>query len=298
MRQRFYHLGLDLTPEWGSVLGFGMDGCVLEWIQAPDWWQMMLVSYGGILTVDGTPTPFWSRSLLIVPPRSRCRLERTNGDNITQHWLKFRPNAYCPSTVALPQVHEFGAEYEHLDHQFRTCLDNLMHSRVRLDVMGWNLLWSISGNVAALPEDPIVAQAHALVREWIDRPLSVERLAQEVGISASRLAVIYREAYGQPLMDHVRTLRMEQACSLLVNTDCPVKEVAARVGIPDLQRFNKVIRETFGCSPRSLRTHRPAVSPHLHDEDARIQRQTFRRAETPHLNGSPDHSEPGTWEEA
>lgn len=284
MRCRYYHLGLDLTPSWGSVQGFGMDQCVLEWIQAPDWWQLMLVSYGGILTVDGTPIPFWPRSLLIVPPRARCRMERTNGENITQHWLKFRPNPNVTSTVAIPQLHEFGTEYEFIDHQFRVCLDNLMYSRVRLDTMGWHLLWSISGNVVTCPEDPIVAQVHALIGKWIDRPLSIELLAQEAGISASRLSVIYREAYGQSLMDHVRTLRMEQACALLVNTDFPVKEVAVRVGTPDLQRFNKVVRETFGCSPRALRNHRPMASTHVAEADEQYQRLLFENAEVPAIH--------------
>ncbi len=55
---------------------------------------------------------------------------------------------------------------------------------------------------------------------------------------------------------------MQLACALLLKTRSPIKEIAIRTGYPSLQRFNKVVRQTFGCSPRMLREQRPLAMIH------------------------------------
>jgi len=279
MRCRHYHLRLDRSPVWGAVLGFGMDRREMHWVQTSDWWQMMVVGFGGVLTVNGSPTPFWPGSMLVVPPGARCLLERSAGENITQHWLKFRPDEEATHVVAIPQVRAFGAEYGFIESQFRACLDNLVHCRNRLDVMGWNLLWSVSENAAVVPEDPILGQVEALIRANLACPLEIESIAREVGVGTARLSSRFREHYGQSIPDYVRTLRMQQACALLVNTDRPIKEIAVKVGYADLQRFNKVVRETFGCSPRALRQDCPSVGVHALGGEESSRRRSYLESE-------------------
>ena len=98
-------------------------------------------------------------------------------------------------------------------------------------------------------------------------------------MSVARLTRIFRDQYGQTPTEYIRTLRMQQACGLLINTNRPIKEVAVRVGIPDLQRFNKLIRDTFGCSPRVLRTERPMGTAHFASAAEKWQRGSLLGAE-------------------
>lgn len=278
---RYYHMPLDVSPAWGPVLGFGMDSREMEWVQAPNWWQMMLVSYGGILTVNGTPAPFRPQSLLIVPPAARCKLERVNGDNVSQHWLKFRPNPEGQYIAAIPQVKTVTDAYTFLDLQFRACLDLIAFCRDRLDVMGWNLLWSVSENAATVPENPILGVVEQLVRDNLGAAITAQTLASEAGMSVARLTRLFRDQYGQSPTEYIRTLRMQAACAMLINTSRPIKEIAVRVGFPDLHRFNKVVRDTFGCSPRVLRTERPSAPVHVAGLAEQNQRLSFLAAEPP-----------------
>ena len=46
---------------------------------------------------------------------------------------------------------------------------------------------------------------------------------------------------------------MARAGHYLRDTAFPIKEVAHRVGMPDLQAFNKAVHRAFGTSPTGLR---------------------------------------------
>jgi len=292
MRHRHYHIHLDVQPTWGQVTGFGLDSREMEWIQPADWWQLMLMAFGGVLTVNGVPVPFPPQSLLIVPPSARCRVERANGDSLAQHWLKFRPNPEGKLLMAVPQVKRLDADYAFHELQFRACLDFLPFSRSRLDVMAWNLLWTVAGNAAIVPEDPVVAQVEHQMKADLARPLTQEGLARAAGVSVSKLTRLFLEHRGQSPSEYIRTLRMQQACALLVNTGRPIKEIAVRVGYPDLQRFNKVVRETFGCSPRTLRAERPELTLYVMAAEDKYRINSLLEAEPP------AHFDPDFWDQA
>lgn len=287
MRCRYYHLPIDTSPVFGSVTGFGRYDAEMEWLQPSDWWQVMLIAFGGVLTVNGVPAPFEPGSLLIVPPSARCRIDRTSGPALSQYWLKFRPAKEGQLTVALPQIRALGGEFAFHEAQFRSALDFLPMSRVRTDVMGWNLLWTVAENAATVPEDPLVDQAERMIKADLSRQMSAESLADELSVSVAHLTRVFREHFGQPPAEYIRTLRMQQACILLVNTDRPIKEIAVRLGFTDLQRFNKVVRDTFGCSPRALRYQRSDHAVYASTADEAHQQACLEEAEPPkHLNGS------------
>ncbi|HLK14962.1 MAG TPA: AraC family transcriptional regulator [Fimbriimonadaceae bacterium] len=281
MRCRYYHVPLDMPPTWGQVTGFGMDEPAFEWVQPGDWWQLMLIAFSGMLTVNGTPAPFDARSLLIVPPSARCRLDRTGGPSITQFWLKFRPHKDGQLKMALPQIRQLGDAYNLYEKQLSESFDLLPLTRVKTEVCGWNILWSVAENAAVVAEDPIVGRVEQIIKADLGRAITAESLAKEVGVSSAQLTRVVREHFGQAPAEYIRTLRMQQACILLINTDRPVKEIAARLGYSDLQRFNKAVREVFGCSPRALRERQPDLALYMRFTEEESHAQAIAKAKPP-----------------
>jgi transcriptional regulator GlxA family with amidase domain len=49
---------------------------------------------------------------------------------------------------------------------------------------------------------------------------------------------------------------MERARHLLIASTLAIPAIAATVGIPDLQAFNKTCRKELGASPRAVRERR------------------------------------------
>jgi transcriptional regulator GlxA family with amidase domain len=67
------------------------------------------------------------------------------------------------------------------------------------------------------------------------------------------LTRLFRAATGKTVVAALQERRVERARHLLTYSDLPVKDVAARVGIEDLNQFNKMMRRHCGAAPRAIR---------------------------------------------
>ncbi len=83
--------------------------------------------------------------------------------------------------------------------------------------------------------------------------LRVAEIARRLDVSQSALLNWFQAEHGTTVLGFIRQTRAREACRLLATTTLKVKEVAARVGVPDLHRFNKLVRSHAGLSPRQYR---------------------------------------------
>ena len=74
-----------------------------------------------------------------------------------------------------------------------------------------------------------------------------------VGISHNHLTRLFRSQTGGTVIGHLRARRMARAAHLLRESTMSIRAIAASVGIPDLQAFNKSCRASAGLSPRQIR---------------------------------------------
>jgi AraC-like DNA-binding protein len=95
----------------------------------------------------------------------------------------------------------------------------------------------------------VAAIAHARFTE----PLTVPELADEVGMTQNYLARMFRQRFGMTIPRYLLNRRIEYARHLLTTTNIPIHRVAARVGLPDAQHFNKQFRKLVGTSPSQAR---------------------------------------------
>ena len=100
------------------------------------------------------------------------------------------------------------------------------------------------------------AAMHALVEiveNRLSEPLAVPDLAEEAGLSQNYLAQAFRHRYGMTVPNFLLRRRIELACHLLARGRATVKQIAADVGLPDMQHFNKQFRRVVGVSPSAYR---------------------------------------------
>ncbi len=79
--------------------------------------------------------------------------------------------------------------------------------------------------------------------------ISVDDIAKAVGVSRSHLYRVFIAAMGQSPIDYLTAYRVDEACSLLKNTDLSVAEVAASVGFLDQFYFSRVFKRVKGMPP-------------------------------------------------
>jgi transcriptional regulator GlxA family with amidase domain len=96
----------------------------------------------------------------------------------------------------------------------------------------------------------------ALLDEQFAESWTVPQLAETVGMTQDHLARCFRQRHGLTIPRYLLQRRITHARHLLANTDLPVNRIAARVGLPDAQHFNKQFRRLTGVSPTSIRSAR------------------------------------------
>jgi AraC-like DNA-binding protein len=100
-----------------------------------------------------------------------------------------------------------------------------------------------------------------LIRENPSKPLTLDKLAQAVNMSSSRLRHLFKGEVGKTPTQYLKDLRMERARKLLENTSFHVKQVMMDVGINDESHFLRDFKRAFGMTPKQCRVRRNMTLP-------------------------------------
>lgn len=85
------------------------------------------------------------------------------------------------------------------------------------------------------------------------KPLSMEELARECGVSESLLYKSFKQCAGVTIHKYVEQVRLSLAKNLLENTDLKLKEVAHRVGFSGASAFCRAFKKSAGLTPNNYR---------------------------------------------
>jgi AraC-like DNA-binding protein len=92
-----------------------------------------------------------------------------------------------------------------------------------------------------------------LVKQNLDKPISVSQIAKWAHLSPSRLHTVFVERLGHAPMSYVRLMRLREAQRLLAGTDYPIAQVAAKTGFACQFHFARCFKKTVGVTPSQYR---------------------------------------------
>lgn len=98
-----------------------------------------------------------------------------------------------------------------------------------------------------------LGKAHAVLHDRYADPLSLDEIADAVGIEPERLARGFRRAYGEPLGAYIRRIRVNAAARLLATTDAPISQVASEVGFADQAHLTRWFGRYLETTPGRYR---------------------------------------------
>lgn len=118
----------------------------------------------------------------------------------------------------------------------------------------WRLLCRLAVPLAGKARpDTALRAAIAHLEAHLGEPLRVTEAATAAGISHNQLIRLFRARLGTTPLAWLQRRRADTAAYLIHATDRSLGSIAAEVGLPDRQHFNKVIRRCLGCAPSRLR---------------------------------------------
>lgn len=99
-----------------------------------------------------------------------------------------------------------------------------------------------------------IACAIQFIRANLDRPLSLDEIAQVSHFSSYHFHRIFHAATGETVHECVNRLRLEHTAHLLrFQTDLTITEIAYSTGFSSPANFSKAFKAYFGVSPRQIR---------------------------------------------
>jgi AraC family transcriptional regulator len=98
-----------------------------------------------------------------------------------------------------------------------------------------------------------VKRVVAYMRDHVAADISLQDLSDVVGMSRFHFCSAFRSATGSTPHEYLTRVRMKVACSYLVDTDLPVKSIAALCGYSTASAFSAVFHRAMGQTPRQFR---------------------------------------------
>ena len=249
------HLG---RPPQIAQVGIGVHGTasLRDVFLLPDLWQLHLYRYNAELDVDGVTHEIRPGCVSLVAP-GRTVEYRYQGRS-EHHYAHFRlgDTGADDQPRAVPLMQNAGTHAPLLTDLLQRAVTASADAPAHATAEVWAALWRVSSIAATHRPDlphPALSAALSEIEANLADPLSVPDVARRVGVSHNHLTRLFRAHTGETVVAYIRARRMQRARHLLQASTLPIATIAAAVGIPDLQAFNKVCRREFGLSPRAVR---------------------------------------------
>jgi AraC-like DNA-binding protein len=98
-----------------------------------------------------------------------------------------------------------------------------------------------------------VTQAIQFMRQNLNQPIELSRLAHAANFSVTHFSRIFKEKTGYSPIDYFIHLKIQRACQYLTTTEQPIKQIASFVGYEDSAYFSRVFRKVMGTTPEQYR---------------------------------------------
>lgn len=90
--------------------------------------------------------------------------------------------------------------------------------------------------------------------EWnYARSITVEDMARQCKLDRSYFGKLFKKVVGQTPQEFLIHFRMSKAAEALMMDNCPVGEIGASVGYPNLLHFSRAFKSVYGVSPSAYR---------------------------------------------
>ena len=103
------------------------------------------------------------------------------------------------------------------------------------------------------PEQLIVERATRYMRDNLARALAVSEVAGQVALSERHLNRLFHKHAAKSPLEVLTEIRVAAAAQLLLDKTLAIKDIAARVGYPDVRYFTTVFRQATNVTPAVFR---------------------------------------------
>ena len=117
-------------------------------------------------------------------------------------------------------------------------------------------MYSLERNIELgqnLQQVTMIGKARLRIRESIESSVTIQQIADELGVSYSNFRKLFKEYTGLSPATYQQELRLLRAKELLTTTDLSVKEIAYRLNFESPDYFSSKFKAKMGCKPSEIK---------------------------------------------
>lgn len=231
--------------------------CDWETFRNNDWNLIVMVSGHGSARVGSDEFPMKSGSLYLFAPTEERRFYSTKG--WLSYWVHFPLHVPLEWPELLPGAYSLtpsAAEFRRDMRELMEVLKLAMGCRRGWHLLALNLIQNVilRGNMLShsVSADERLLKAETLLDDF-EKPMDMDRIAAECGMSRSVFYVRFREVYGLSPRAWRERAQLNMIRVLLESTSLSLAEVCSRCGMHDMPQFFKRFKRCFGVTPTQYR---------------------------------------------
>ena len=102
-------------------------------------------------------------------------------------------------------------------------------------------------------ENTAIFKAREIIANDLTKHFTIKEISQQVHLNEFKLKSGFKQTFGTGIFEYLLQARMDKARKLLMETNKPIKEIAALTGFDYLTNFITSFRKYFGRTPGDLR---------------------------------------------
>lgn len=111
----------------------------------------------------------------------------------------------------------------------------------------------------------LVMQAYNIINGDVSADLSLQSIADQLGVSSSHLSRQFHKEVGCPFNQYVRSIRIEKAKVLIKKSSYSISEIAEYCGYTDPSYFRNVFKTVTGITPSTYKNSEDIPLKHQTD---------------------------------
>jgi AraC-like DNA-binding protein len=217
----------------------------------PYWRLYWPLSMGGVVEINGQPTPLTPGSLYLIPPNTV--FSTTMRKHFSKWYAHFKlgrlADRAAPGIYSFQATEEMRAVVEQLD-------DYGTHLR-----FPWLTIAFVSQALQLLPEsvwqqplaDARVLKALEFMSAHLSLKLTAEQVAKYAGLSVRNLNHLFQQELRQSPMRVLLDYRLDEACRLLRSDEASIEDIAEHCGLVNRHYLSRMMRQYRNTSPAAYR---------------------------------------------
>lgn len=227
-----------------------------------------ITSGTGIYKINNKMYDIGKGALFLTTPADYHTYSLQPEEKVRLFNLQFYPSLLCDEvkSILYKQTEPIalcleGQEYDEIFNKLNNIVEVYSHKKPMYEIVLRNeienlcisLIYMLNTAKSSLDEHYIIRKVIIYVRDNYRRRLTLDEIAEYVGLSKYYLSRIFSAAMGISLSAYIRNVRLDVAANLLKSSEMSVKEISYKTGFKNANYFTDAFTKKFMVSPSEYR---------------------------------------------